>query len=115
MTTPVSSMAMVASASLVGSIGAAFLKSGSAELRKGFRYILNWKLAAGVLLFVLSSLFFVRGIKHGELSVLYPMVSLGYIWTLIWARLVFGESFTRSKIVGLGLIILGVCFVGLGN
>jgi drug/metabolite transporter (DMT)-like permease len=43
------------------------------------------------------------------------MVSLGYIWTLVWARLFFKEAFTRQKFAGLGLILLGVFFVGLGS
>jgi drug/metabolite transporter (DMT)-like permease len=43
------------------------------------------------------------------------MVSLGYIWTLLWARLFFKEAFTREKFAGLALILLGVFFVGLGS
>ena len=51
----------------------------------------------------------------GQLSVLYPMVSLGYIWTIIWSRLFFKEALTKQKFLGLGLILLGVFFVGLGS
>ncbi|HZT30813.1 MAG TPA: DMT family transporter [Bryobacteraceae bacterium] len=115
MNTPFSSMALVLVASFIGSFGAVFLKSGAARLRNGFWNILNTHLAAGVLLFLLSSYFFVRGIRHGELSVLYPMVSLGSVWTLFWSRLFFGEPFTRSKFFGLFLILAGVFFVGLGS
>jgi drug/metabolite transporter (DMT)-like permease len=114
-TTPFSSMALVLFGSVIGSFGAVFLKSGSAKLKQGFWNILNWHLAAGVALFLLSSVFFVLGIRHGELSVLYPMVSLGYVWTLLWSRLFFQEPFTRQKFVGLGLILVGVFFVGLGS
>ena len=115
MTTPFRSMALVFVGSIIGSFGAVFLKSGSAKLKDGFWRILNLHLAAGVALFLLSSVFFILGIRRGELSVLYPMVSLGYIWTLLWSRLFFGEAFTRQKFVGLGLILLGVFFVGLGS
>ena len=69
----------------------------------------------GVLVYLASSVLFVLGIKHGELSVLYPMVSLGYIFTLLWSRLFFRELFTRQKLAGLGLIIAGVVLVGLGS
>jgi len=113
--TPFSSVALVFVGSFIGSFGAVYLKSGSQCLRHGLRYIFNWRLGLGVGLFVLSSLFFVQGIRHGELSVLYPMVSLGYIWTLLWSRLFFGEPFTRGKFVGLALILVGVFFVGLGS
>jgi len=108
-------MLLVLFGSVVGSFGAVFLKSGAAKLKDGFWNILNLRLAFGVGLFLGSSAFFVMGIRHGELSVLYPMVSLGYVWTMVWSRLFFHESFTRQKFVGLGLILLGVFFVGLGS
>jgi drug/metabolite transporter (DMT)-like permease len=88
---------------------------GSAKLHGGFWKIFNLPLAIGVSLFMGSSFFFVMGIRHGQLSVLYPMVSLGYIWTLVWARLLFKEPFTRQKFLGLALILLGVSFVGMGS
>jgi len=46
---------------------------------------------------------------------LFPMVSVGYVWTLLWARIFFHERFTRPKILGLALVLLGCCFVGLGS
>jgi len=115
MTTPLSSMALVLAASFVGSFGAVFLKSGAARLHQGFWNIFNLPLAAGVAFFLGSSVFFVMGIRHGELSVLYPMVSLGYVWTLVWSRIFFKEAFTPQKFLGLALILIGVFFVGLGS
>jgi multidrug transporter EmrE-like cation transporter len=115
MKTPVSSMLLVLLASFIGSFGAVFLKVGAGRLKNGFRSILNLHLALGVGFFLLSSVFFVIGIRHGELSVLYPMVALGYVWTLFWSRLFFQEALTRQKFVGLGLILIGVFFVGLGS
>ena len=115
MKTPVISMVMVLVASFVGSFGAVFLKSGAQKLRDGLRYlILNSRLAAGVALFLLSSAFYILGLKHGEVSVLYPMVSLANVWTLFWSRLFFKEPITRSKTLGLLLILVGVFFIGLG-
>jgi drug/metabolite transporter (DMT)-like permease len=108
-------MLLMLVASIIGSFGAVLLKLGAVDLNKGFWHILNVKLAAGVVVYLVSWYFFVLGIRHGELSVLYPMVSLGYIWTLLWARLFFQEAFTRQKFLGLALILLGVFFVGLGS
>lgn len=115
MKTPVTSMLLVLVASFVGSFGAVFLKSGAQKLRDGLKYlILNIRLAAGVGLFLVSSAFYITGLKHGEVSVLYPMVSLANVWTLIWSRLFFKEPITRSKTLGLLLILVGVFFIGLG-
>jgi undecaprenyl phosphate-alpha-L-ara4N flippase subunit ArnE len=105
-------MLLVLVASFIGSFGAAFLKSGAKRLHRDWRTLLwNWRLAAGVV----SSIFFVMGVKNGELTVLYPMVSLGYIWTLLWSRLFFGEPFTRNKFLGVGMILVGIVFLGLGT
>lgn len=104
-------MVLILIASLIGSFGAVFLKLGAEKLRYGFRHIISGQAAAGVLLFLLSSVFFGSGIKHGQLSVLYPMVSLSNVWALIWGRLFFKESLTNTKFVALGLILLGIVII----
>jgi drug/metabolite transporter (DMT)-like permease len=43
------------------------------------------------------------------------MVSLGYIWTLLWSRLFFGEPMTRRKCAGLALIFCGLLVLNMGN
>jgi drug/metabolite transporter (DMT)-like permease len=108
-------MLLVFAASVVGSFGAVFLKLGAARLDGTILSFINSRLALGVALFLGSSVFYALGIRGGQLSVLYPMVSLGYIWTLLWARLFFNEAFTREKFAGLGLILLGVALVGMGS
>jgi drug/metabolite transporter (DMT)-like permease len=115
-TTPTSSILLVMLASFIGSFGAVFLKSGATKLHMDWRTVVyNWHLAAGVAAFLLSSIFFVMGVRHGELTLLYPMGSLGYIWTLLWSRIFFGEPFTRNKFIGLGMILLGIGCLGWGN
>ena len=109
------SMLLVFTASLVGSFGAVFLKKGAARLDGTILSFVNGELALGVSLFLGSSVFYALGIRGGQLSVLYPMVSLGYLWTLLWSRLFFKEALTATKFLGLGLILLGVCFVGMGS
>ena len=111
----ITSMLLVFAASVIGSFGAVFLKLGAAKITGSPLSFLNSRLITGVSLFLSSSVFYALGIRGGQLSVLYPMVSLGYIWTLIWSKIFFHESFTREKFVGLALILLGVFFVGLGN
>ena len=115
MTPLVRSILLVFTASVIGSLGMAFLKMGSAHLTRSLVSLLNPKLLFGIALFLLSSVFYAWGIKDGQLSVLYPMVALGYVWGLLWAKLFFNEALTKQKFMGLGLILLGVFFVGLGS
>lgn len=115
MTTPASSVLLVLVGSFIGSFGAVFLKSGAGRLHRQWQTLLfNWRLGAGVLAFVVSSLFFIAGIRQGELTVLYPMASAGYIWTLLWSRLFFGEPLTANKLLGLAMIVAGNVCLGLG-
>ncbi|HEY1219256.1 MAG: EamA family transporter [Bryobacteraceae bacterium] len=112
--TPIGSILLVLFGAVVGSFGAVFLKLGAVRLT-GLMSLFNWRLAFGVGLYLGSSVFYSMGIRHGQLSVLFPMVAVGYIWTLLWSRLFFHERFTRSKILGLGLVLAGVVLVGLGS
>jgi drug/metabolite transporter (DMT)-like permease len=110
------SMLLVFGASVVGSFGMVFLKKGSATVKgTSLLSFVNPGVIIGVALFLGSSVFYTLGIKGGQLSVLYPMVSLGYIWALLWARLFFNEPLTRQKFYGLGLILVGVFLVGMGS
>jgi drug/metabolite transporter (DMT)-like permease len=113
--TPVSSILLVLFGSFIGSIGMVFLKKASKDLHKGFHHIVNWNSVIGVTLFMISSAFYLLGISNGQLSVLFPMVSLSYVWAMFWARLVFNEPFTKNKFAGLGLVLVGVVFLGLGS
>jgi drug/metabolite transporter (DMT)-like permease len=114
--TPLSSVFLILTSSLIGSFGAVFLKLGAEHIKGTLGSIFkNYWLATGVCLYLLSSVFFVMGVAQGELTILYPMVSLGYIWTILWARLFFKEPFTKSKVAGLVMIIFGVALINYGN
>jgi multidrug transporter EmrE-like cation transporter len=112
--TPVSSMLLVICASVIGSFAAVFLKMGAAKLHDGIHHIISFKLALGCGLFLASSIPFLIAIKHGELSVLYPMVSFSYVLTLFWSKLFFNEPITSGKIGAIGVILCGLVCIGLG-
>ena len=114
MTTPLSSMLLVLAASFVGSLAMVFLKTGADNLKAPHRHWML-RIGFGIALFLASSVLYVLGIKEGSLTVLYPMVSLGYVWALIWSRLFFGEPFNRNKVVGVTLVLLGVFLIGLAK
>ena len=115
MKTPFSSILLVLLASFISSFGAVFLKVGSAHLSRGIRGALNWQLAAGLGLFLGSSVPFIMALKHGELSVLYPMVSISYLWAMVWSKIFFNEHITRAKIGALGMILAGIVCIGVGG
>jgi drug/metabolite transporter (DMT)-like permease len=104
--------------SFIGSFGAVFLKLGAEHMKGGLaRLLSNYWLLVGIVLYLFSSVFYMMGVGQpgAQLTVLYPMVSLGYIWAMLWARLFFGERFTLSKVGGLLMIIFGVALINFGN
>lgn len=102
-------MLWIVLASVLGSIGAAFLKAGAIRLELTIpKLISNWRLAAGILFYLASSVPFVKGMQQGELSVLYPLVSLGYIWTMILSRILYEEKITPNKLAAIGFILVGL-------
>ncbi len=108
-------MLLVLAATLIGSFGAVFLKLGAARISGSVLSFANSRLLLGVTLYLASSVFYAFAVKRAPLSVVYPMVSLSNVWALIWSRWFFKEPLTREKYIGLALILLGVCFVGLGS
>jgi drug/metabolite transporter (DMT)-like permease len=110
-------MILVLIASLIGSVAAVFLKAGADRLHRDIASLKRSgvRLGVGITLFLLSPVLYVWGIKDGSLSVLYPLVSLGYVWTLVWSKIFFGEPFNKHKIYGLGLVLVGVTFITAGN
>ena len=118
MKTPSNAIFLVLFASFIGSFGAVLLKAGANRLEFTIRgLVTNYRLIAGIGFFLFSTYFFVKAVGQpgAELTVLYPMVSLSYIWTLLWSRLFFGEPFTRTKLKGLALIVAGIIILQFGR
>jgi multidrug transporter EmrE-like cation transporter len=110
------SVLLVVAATVVGSLGAVFLKLGAARIDKSLMSFANSRLLMGVALYLGSSVFYGLSIKgSAQLSVVYPFVSLGNVWALIWSKWLFNEPLTREKLTGLALILAGVVLVGLGS
>jgi len=102
---------------IIGAFGALFLKIGSARFRikltiKGITDIItNYKLILGIILYVLGSIAFIYALKFGELSVVYPLTSMGYIFIAILSLIFLKEHMNRYKWLGIAFIILGVVLV----
>ena len=54
-------------------------------------------------------------LKGGELSVLYPLSSLGNVWAALLSMKFLGEKMNISKWSGIFLIKLGAALIGIGS
>ena len=66
---------------------------------------------AGMACYVVSLVVWIMGLSRVEVSVAYPMLSIGYVINAIAAWYLFGESVTTLRLTGIGFIIGGVYLV----
>ncbi len=76
--------------------------------------LLNWQLIGGFVLYGIGSVVLIWALKYGELSVLYPFLSLGYIWVAFLSFFFLGEFLSGINWIGMAFIILGVSLIGRG-
>ena len=75
----------------------------------------NFPLVAGYVLSGFNAMLLILALRHGELSVLYPMVSISYVFAMIWSRLFFKEQISMGKVTAVALILAGVICIGIGG
>ncbi len=69
----------------------------------------------GLFLYGIGALLLIAAFKFGEMSVLHPMLSSGFVLAIIWSVSFLHEKITPQKIVGTLLIIIGVVILAIGN
>ena len=102
-------------ATLIGAWGALYFKLAASTLTfRFFDLLKNTKLWLAVFFYGLSSIFFLIGLRMGDLSVLYPLTSLTYIRIVFLSIKVLKERMNFFKWLGMGLILGGVVLISLG-
>ena len=77
----------------------------------GAKLIANPPIIAGLSCYVVSVVVWILGLSRVPVSVAYPMLSVGYSVNAFAAYMLFGESITAQKLVGIGFIMVGVFLV----
>jgi uncharacterized membrane protein len=114
MATSLWAMALAVLVSIIGTIAAVFVKRGSKTFSfNPLKLIRNYKLIFGFFLYGVSSILFILALRGGELSILFPLLSLGYIWIGFVSIKFLGERMTTLKWVGITFILAGVISIGM--
>lgn len=77
----------------------------------GLRLALEPHILGGVACYVVSIVVWIMALSRVEVSVAYPMLSIGYVVNAIAAWYLFGEPLGAYKLTGIGFIVLGVFLV----
>ena len=105
---------------LLGVVGQLLLKQGMSK-RPGFRVnellslIGDYSVISGFLCYGFSTLLYVSILARIELSLAYPTVSLGYVFVVIFSKLIFNETISSRRWIALAIISTGVILVGFGG
>jgi multidrug transporter EmrE-like cation transporter len=77
----------------------------------GLRLALEPHIVSGVACYVVSLVVWIMALSRVEVSVAYPMLSIGYVVNAVAAWYLFGESVTALRAAGIGFIVVGVFLV----
>jgi len=106
---------MVVVFTLVAAIAQPLFKTGANRLFANLTpmgLVSDVPLVVGLTLYGFGSILMILALRWGELSVLYPIISLSYVWVAILSVIIFHETMTPAKIGGIAIIIAGVAILG---
>lgn len=96
--------------------GQLFLKYGSADFQLNLLELLtNYNLILGLVLYAAGAVLLVVALKFGDLSVIYPIVSLTFVWVMFISMWFLGEEMNNFKIGAVIFIIFGVVLIARGS
>ena len=110
------SILLVFSCTILGAAAQILMKIGMTHFAPSLVGILtNVPLIAGYVLYGINTLMLVLALRDGELSTLYPIIALSYVWVTLLSYLLLSETPNFFKNVGIATIVIGVAVLGRGG
>lgn len=92
---------------------ASFCLKKTSKVRGLHKLIVAPMLYLGGGLYLLSALLNIFVLKYLDYSVVLPLTSITYVWTLLLSYFYLEECITKRKAYGIGLIVLGSVVIAL--
>jgi multidrug transporter EmrE-like cation transporter len=105
------SIFFIAVAVVLGSAAQLFLKAGTNAAPVDLKLAFDPRILAGVACYAVSLIVWILALSKTPVSIAYPMVSLGFALNALLAWWLLGESVTPMRMLGIGVIIIGVVLV----
>jgi multidrug transporter EmrE-like cation transporter len=116
------SFGLVGAAVLLGVAAQLLLKAGTNAVGRfafsldnavpvGLQLALEPRILGGTGCYALSLVLWVMALSRTEVSVMYPMVSIGFALNALLAWWLLGEAFSLQRIAGIAVIMVGVVLV----
>jgi len=94
----------------IGAVASLYLKKASSSTSI-LNVIKNINLYIGAILYLVASTLNIYLLKYLNYSVVLPLTSIAYIWTMILSYFKLNEKINKKKILGVILIIIGAILV----
>jgi len=77
----------------------------------GWKLASEWHIITALFCYALSVVIWILALSRVPVSIAFPMLSMAYVVNAIAAYYLLGEPFSSTKLVGMGVIILGVIVI----
>jgi drug/metabolite transporter (DMT)-like permease len=110
---------LVTTCTFIGAAAQYFIKTGATRLPDTHGFIqavlamaANPLLVVGYSLYGINTLLLALALRDGELSMLYPIIALTYVWVAALSALVLHEVLNPLRVIGVVVIVTGVAILG---
>jgi drug/metabolite transporter (DMT)-like permease len=87
----------------------------SYDLNTLFHVFTNWQVDLGLVLYGLSTLFWLSALSKKDLSYVYPFVAGTYLLVLALSYFVLKENFGIERVIGAALVLTGLVIIVRGG
>ena len=77
----------------------------------GLKLATEWHIIVALFCYAVSVVVWILALSRVPVSIAFPMLSMAYVVTALAAWLLLNEAFNPVKLVGMGVIILGVIII----
>ncbi|QPA33286.1 EamA family transporter [Anoxybacillus caldiproteolyticus] len=106
----ISSFLLLMLMTLSGALGGYYFKKASSQ-RLGFHLSFLLPFFIGGILYFIGAVLNIIILKQLPYTIVFPLTSITYIWTLVLSYVLLKENITRKKIAGVLLILIGSIFL----
>lgn len=77
----------------------------------GWKLATEWHIVTALFCYGISVVVWILALSRVPVSIAFPMLSMAYVVNAVAAKYLLGEDFNVTKLVGMGVIIIGVIII----
>ena len=85
----------------------------STPMQSIFHYLLQPAVPLGLCIYGVGTLLWIRAVSRQNISFLYPLTALNYVIVSVGGKLLFHESLSGGRGIGIAVVVLGVALLQL--